>query len=91
MASELRKQLEEIAKSNQEHQIKTFGRVLTQEELDTSDAEYQEERIKKFEGMTPVEAAAVQMEEYREWEKNVKELYGEDYLNFEHGEDEYGD
>ena len=85
MSVDIRKELTEIGKSVQEHQ-KRLGRVLTQEELDASNSEDKEERIKKYENMTPVEAAFVMEKEQREWEEKIKEIHGEDYLDFDFDE-----
>jgi hypothetical protein len=86
MPDDLRKALTEISNSVQENQKKTFGRVLTQEELDASDAESQEERMKKYASMTPAEAAAALERETAQWEKDMTEAYGKEYLDFDFDE-----
>jgi hypothetical protein len=88
MSVDLRKELSDISRSVQAHQKKVFGRVLTQEELDASDAEDQDERIKKFAGMTPVEAAAVMEKERLEWEKEMVKEFGPSFLDFKYDDEE---
>jgi hypothetical protein len=79
MSNDVIKEAEAIRKEVAAHQIATFGHVVTQEELDADEAEWKEERRKKFEGLTDSEVAALQDRETREWlEKMKKNGYDED-------------
>jgi hypothetical protein len=68
--------MEAIREAVAEHQIETFGHVLTREELDEREEEYRKERAKRFEGLTDEESAELMQRETDEWLKEWKEKYG---------------
>jgi hypothetical protein len=68
--------MEEISGEITEHQIKTFGRELTQEEHERVYEELFEESKRKYEGMTVEETAKAQIENLKNWEKEMVERYG---------------
>jgi hypothetical protein len=70
--------MDAIRKEIAEHQIATFGHVLTQEEIDANREEYRRERMARFEGLTNDEAIALMQREADEWAAKVKK-YGFDY------------
>jgi hypothetical protein len=82
MPGDLRNKETEINRNIQISQITTFGRPLTQEKLETSNAIDQEENLKKYENMTPVETVVAMEPEMAQWKKEMAKIYGEDFLNF---------
>jgi hypothetical protein len=72
--------MEEISREIAEHQIKTFGRVLTREEAAQSEIERYEESKRKYAGMTVEEVVRLQDEELARWEKEMIERYGPEFF-----------
>jgi hypothetical protein len=71
-----REESEAMCRETAAHQIATFGHVVTQEELDADEAEWKEERRRKFEGLTEDEAIVLRQRERDDLRKELTEKYG---------------
>jgi hypothetical protein len=73
--------MEEISGNIARHQIETRGREWTQEEHEQLYEELHEESMRKYAGMTPVEAVRVQTQEIKKWEKEMAEKHGAGFFD----------